>query len=41
MFEALKRFIADVSAQPGQREGGFAPDDYRLATAARIAMEKG
>ena len=36
MFEALKRFIADVSAQPDKRQGGFAPDDYRLATAALL-----
>ena len=35
MFEALKRFIADVSSRPGD-EAGFAPDDYRLATAALL-----
>ena len=35
MFEALKRFIADVSSGP-EDAGGFAPDDYRLATAALL-----
>ena len=35
MFEALKRFIADVSSRP-EEEGQFAPDDYRLATAALL-----
>lgn len=35
MFESLKRFIADVSSGP-DRETGFAPNDYRLATAALL-----
>ena len=35
MFEALKRFISDVSTRP-EDEAGFAPDDYRLATAALL-----
>ncbi len=35
MFEALKRFIADVSSRP-EDSVGFAPDDYRLATAALL-----
>ena len=35
MFEALKRFIADVSSRP-EEDSGFEPDDYRLATAALL-----
>ena len=35
MFEALKRFIADVSSRPDDA-GSFAPDDYQLATAALL-----
>ncbi len=35
MFEALKRFIADVSSRP-EDDSGFVPDDYRLATAALL-----
>lgn len=35
MFEALKRFIADVSSRPDDA-GGFNPDDDRLATAALL-----
>lgn len=35
MFEALKRFIADISAQPDE-DRRFGPDDDRLATAALL-----
>jgi uncharacterized tellurite resistance protein B-like protein len=34
MFEALKRFIADISDQP--RANDFADDDYRLAAVALL-----
>ena len=39
MFEALRRFIHDVSSAQGGVHGGapeFADDDYRLATAALL-----
>ena len=35
MFESLKKFIADTVGQP-EGNGGFAEDDYRLATAALL-----
>ena len=35
MFEALKKFIADTAGRPDS-DGGFAEDDYRLATAALL-----
>ena len=35
MFEALRSFIADVASGP-DRQGDFADDDYRLATAALL-----
>ena len=35
MFEALKKFIADTSRRP-EGDGGFAENDYRLATAALL-----
>jgi len=35
MFEALKKFIADTAGRP-EGDGGFAEDDYRLATAALL-----
>ena len=35
MFEALRKFIADTAGRP-DGDGGFAEDDYRLATAALL-----
>ena len=35
MFEALRKFIADTAGRP-EGDGGFAEDDYRLATAALL-----
>ena len=35
MFDVLKKFIADTVGSP-DRDGGFADDDYRLATAALL-----
>ncbi len=35
MFEALRKFIADVGSAPEQ-DGGFGDGDYRLATAALL-----
>ena len=35
MFESLRRFIADTTSRP-EGDADFAPDDYRLATAALL-----